>query len=206
MKTNTQITAILLGAACLLSVDTALADARTAAYAHPAAYTESGDGIDIHVDSDDDNVTLSGDDVVITAKDGSEARVTPAGDLTIRDRPVAVDDYTRKLLRSYVLGIHDIRDRGMQIGRSAVAMVGGMLGTLVADLVSGDGGDDHGQIDRDMRAKAEPLKQQARALCKDVQAERQVQAAIVAKLPAFRPYAVINTKSEHDCHVDDTEV
>jgi hypothetical protein len=188
-----------------VSLGAALADARTAAYAHPAAYTETHDGIDIHVDSKDDNITMRGDDVVIKADDGSEAVVSPAGDLTIRSKSVAVDDYTRKLLRSYVLGIHDIRARGMEIGRSALTMVSGMLGTLVADLVT-SGDDSDKQIDKDMRAKVEPLKQQARALCKDVQAERLVQAAIVAKLPAFQPYAVIDTQSEHDCHVDGNEV
>jgi len=25
-------------------------------------------------------------------------------------------------------------------------------------------------------------------------------------LPAFKPYAVIDTDSEHDCHIDDREV
>lgn len=79
------------------------------------------------------------------------------------------------------------------------------MGVVVADLFSGEVGDDN-RIEADARSVAGPLKQEARALCKDVQAERQVQAAIVAGLPAFQPYAVIDTKPDHDCHVDDDDI
>ncbi|HEY3644969.1 MAG TPA: DUF2884 family protein, partial [Gammaproteobacteria bacterium] len=139
-----------------------------------------------------------------TARDHSEARVTPAGDLYIRGRAVAVDDDERKLLRRYSSGIRNIEKRGMQIGQDAMHMVGGIMGVVVANLFSGDF--DDAKMETDARTVAEPLKQEARALCKDVQAERQVQAAIVVGLPAFQPYAVIDTQSEHDCHVDDNDI
>ncbi|HSN16871.1 MAG TPA: hypothetical protein VLV87_01565 [Gammaproteobacteria bacterium] len=199
MKNIHRIPAMILGVACIATMGGALADARTNAYDEPG---------DIHVGVNvfgDSSISMDGDDVLIKGRDGGKARITPAGDLSIDGRTVAVDAGERKLLVRYSLGIRNIERRGMQIGRDALHLVGGIMGTVVADLFSEEGVDDK-RIDRDAEQKAEPLKQEARALCKDVQSERQVQADIVSQLPAFRPYAVIDTESDHDCHVDDNDI
>jgi hypothetical protein len=198
MKTLLRSLPLMLGAVCLVAGSAAIGDARTDAY-------NDDDSTDLHISSHHvDGVHMRGQDVVITARDGSEAIVTPAGDLYIDDRTVAVTADQRKLLSRYTAGIRNIESRGLQIGRDALHMVGGIMGVVVADLFSD--GDDKDQIDHDARVAAEPLKREARALCKDVQAERKVQSAIVAQLPAFQPYAVIDTKSDHDCHVDDNDI
>ena len=198
MNNTQRICALLIGAASLACMGTALADARTEAYDAPD---------DIHVGIDvygDDHITVDDGDVVITARDGSKARISPEGDLTIGGAPVKVDATQRQLLRRYALGIHDIERRGMQIGRDALDMVGGIMGTVVADLFSGD--TDDREVDRDARAKAEPLKREARALCDDVRSERKLQSDLVDRLPAFKPYAVIKPESGDDCHVNDNDV
>ena len=199
MKNIHRIPAILIGAACIVAAGSALADARTAAYNEPGDFHV---GINVLGDS---RISLDGDDVVIKARDGSLARITAAGDLSIEGKTVAVNDGERKLLRRYHLGIHSIEDRGMQIGRDAMHLAGGVIGTVMADLFSAGEVDDK-QIDRDAERQAEPIKQEARALCKDVQSERQLQSALVAQLPAFQPYAVIHSDSDHDCHVDDNDI
>ena len=199
MKNIHRITAILLGAACIGAMGDALADARTDAYHEPG---------DVHVGINvfgDSRISMDGADVLITGRDGGKARITPAGDLSIDGHAVAVTIDQRRLLARYSLGIHNIERRGLQIGHDALHLVGGIMSTVVADLFSADGVDDK-QIDRDAERQAQPLKQEARALCNDVQSERQVQADIVSQLPAFRPYAVIDTESDHDCHVDDHDI
>lgn len=143
-------------------------------------------------------ISLRGDDVVITARDGSEALITPDGALTIRGRPIQVTSDQRELLKQYSAGIADIEKRGMRIGKHAVDMVGGMMGTLVADLFAGHDQD----MDKDMEAKAEPLKEEARALCGDVRVQKHLQQKLATALPMFKPYAVIDMDSENDCHVD----
>ena len=159
---------------------------------------------DVRVDSGrHSNISFRGDDVVISAADDSEARVTPAGDLYIQGKPVTVSAAQRRLLQEYYGGLKDIERRGLAIGEHAVDMVGSMLGTLVTTLIT-DG--DEKELDRKMKDKAEPLKDEARALCKDVQTERAVQDQIAGEIPAFKPYAVIDTESEHDCHVDDNHI
>jgi hypothetical protein len=180
----------------------ALSDARTAAYAHSGDYDDTD--VSVHVlDHHHSNVWISGDDVLITANDGSVARISSSGDLDIRGKVLAVTPTQRQLLQHYAAGIRDIQDRGLAIGQHAVQMVGGMLGTLVSSLFDDDDSQD---LDQRMKAKAEPLKEEARALCKDVKSEKQVQDAIAASLPAFQPYAVIEPHPEHDCNIDDVEV
>jgi len=199
MKTVLRISPLLFGAACFVAGSAALSDARTAAYAH-------SDDDDTHVQvMYHDHIDIRDGDVVITTDDGGEARISPLGDLEIRGKAISVTPEQRKLLQRYALGIRDIRDRGMAIGQHAVQMVGGMLGTLVSALVEG-GDTDSEDLSRRMQAKAEPLKEEARALCKDVKSEKQVQDAIAASLPAFQPYAVIEPHPEHSCHVDGEEV
>jgi hypothetical protein len=201
MKTLFRSLPLVLGAACLVAGSAALGDART------AAYNDDGDS-NVHIRvlrHGDTDVRMRDGEVVITARDGSEARVTQAGDLYIRDQAVTVSADQRKLLRRYNTGIRNIEARGMQIGRDALHMVGGIMGVVVANLFSGDIGDDN-KIEADARSVAAPLKQEARGLCQDVQTERQVQAAIAAGLPAFQPYAVIYAESDHDCHVDDGDI
>lgn len=165
----------------------------------------TGASADVRINSVDadniagSNIELRGGDVVITASDRSEARITPTGDLLIREKPVPVTGQERGLLKQYSAGIHDIQQHGLEIGQRAVSMVGGMVGTIVADLLTS--GDDK-QMDRDMKARAEPLKQEARELCDSVRSVKRVQQTLVGELPAFKPYAVIDTDDENDCHVD----
>lgn len=196
MKTILRSLPLLIGAVCLTIASLALGDARTAAY-HDADST----GIHVAV-FDRNNINIVDGDVIITASDGSEARVTPDGDLSIRGKHVSVSSDQRKLLRHYAGGIRDIQERGIEIGEHAVSMVGSMLGTLVSGMFD----EDRGDLDQEMRAKAEPLKEEGRALCKDVKTEKKLQDQIVATLPAFQPYAVIDPHPEHDCHVDDNDI
>lgn len=187
------IVSLLFGLACLTDAALAAADVRTAAY---AGIESAGARTAVLGDR---TVVMRDGEVVITATDGSQARITPTGNLLIRGGNVSVTSSQRALLQQYSAGIRDIQQRGLNIGESAVGMVGNMLSTLVASALNGGEQD----LDARMRAKAEPLKEQARALCKDVQLQQQLQDRIAAELPAFRPYAVIDTRSEHDCHVDD---
>lgn len=165
-----------------------------------AAYADVRLDSDIHITRDDNSeIMLRGDDVVIAPENADQARITTAGDLLISDRPVRVTGDERALLKRYSANMHAIQQHGIAIGRHAVDMVGGMVGLLVTDLLSAS---DDKQMDRDMRAKAEPLQQEALQLCTAVREQKQLQDAIADELPAFRPYAVIDTDTQDDCHID----
>ncbi|HEV2212370.1 MAG TPA: hypothetical protein VGS99_03390, partial [Gammaproteobacteria bacterium] len=127
---------------------------------------------------------------------------TPAGDLRIGGKPVTVTGDERALLKKYSAGILDIQERGVRIGQHAVDMVGGMVGTLVTDLLADDGDK---KLDADMNRKAEPLDQAATEICNDVKAQRLLQDEITVEIPAFQPYAVIHKDADEDCHTDHHE-
>ena len=186
MKTVHRYLPAALGAAALAFMLYASADVRVDAF----------DG------SNGTNITMSGDDVVITARDDSEARISPDGDLSIRDKRVTVTGDQRRLLRQYSQGIVAIEHKGMEIGRQAVAMVGGMVGTLVTDLLNSDGDK---KLDADMKQKAEPLDKAALEICNEVKAQKALQDEITADIPAFKPYAVIQKDTDEDCHIDHHE-
>lgn len=186
MHATSKSVAALLTAAGLMIATVAYADVRLDA--------------DIHISRDDNSdITLRGDDVVITPEDANQARITPTGDLLISDKPVRLTGDERVLLKKYSAGMRAIQQHGIAIGRHAVDMVGGMVGLLVTDLLSAS---DDKQMDRDMRAKAEPLKQEAMELCSAVRDQKRLQDEIADELPAFRPYAVIDTDTQDDCHID----
>lgn len=186
MHATPKFVAAALTAAGLLIATVAYADVRLDA--------------DIHISRDDNSdISLRGDDVVISPEDADQARITPTGDLLISDKPVRLTGDERMLLKKYSANMRAIQQHGLAIGRHAVDMVGGMVGLLVTDLLSAS---DDKQMDKDMEAKAEPLKWEAMELCSAVRDQKRLQDAIADELPAFRPYAVIDTDTQDDCHID----
>lgn len=183
MKTTLKIQSLFLGA-CLAFTAAAVADVRIESSRHSS-------------------IDFEANDLVITDSADDEARISPAGDLSIAGKPVTVTADQRKLLQQYYGGMRDIEHRGLAIGERALDMVGGMLGTLLSGVLSGDEDKD---IDRKMREQADPLKDEARALCKDVKDEHALQDKIAGEIPAFKPYAVMDTGSGHDCHTDDSDI
>ena len=181
---TTQQMKVMFVTACLALAATAQADVRVESNRHS-------------------NIGFESSDLVITNADDDEARITLAGDLVIAGKTVAINASQRKLLQQYYGGMRDIEHRGLAIGEHALDMVGGMLGTLLTAVLSGDEDKD---LDRKMHDKAAPLKDEARALCKDVKDERTLQDKIAGEIPAFRPYAVMDKDSDHDCHIDDNDI
>lgn len=159
------------------------------AYAHPQGGTGVDDGA-IHIDRE------SGD-VVITARDHTQAHITRSGALIIDGRAVTVNTQQRSLLLKYADGIDNIERQGLKVGTQAVNMVGDFVGVLVSDLLTDT---DKHQMDRDVKARAEPLKTAARSLCESVKAQRRLQDDITDEIPAFKPYAVLD---QDNCHVDE---
>ncbi len=161
--------------------------------AAPAAATR------ISIDAGDDDITLDDEDVLITAEDGSRARITPEGDLTIRGRKVAVGAADRRALRHYNETMHGIVERGIELGVQGAGLAFSAIGEVVAALASGN----PERAERRVERRAEPLKENARELCNEVKALVLIQESIATRLPAFRPYAVLEEDAGEDCRVED---
>lgn len=156
---------------------------------------------DVRVDATQHGqIDIHGSDIVITADDDSQARISQTGDLSIRGKAVSLSAAQRSMLQQYSANMREIERRGMDIGAHATELATGIVGAVFADLMTGD----TDQVDKDAKAKAEPIKQEAREICKVVLAQESLQDRISASLPAFKPYAVISEDdTQHNCHVDD---
>jgi hypothetical protein len=153
----------------------------------------------IDFDFDSENIDLDDEDVIITADDGTRARISPSGTLTVRGRRVEVDDVSRRALRNYNEGIHFIVDQAVEIGLDSAGLAFTAMGEALAAIASGNGE----RAERRVERRAEPIKEKARALCSEVRALVLVQESIVSRVRAFRPYAVLEEDAGDDCEVDD---
>ena len=106
----------------------------------------------------------------------------------------------RRALRHYNETLHGIVDLGVEIGVQGAGLAFSALGEVVAALASGE----PERAERRVERRAEPIKESARELCKEVQALVLVQESIASRLPAFRPYAVLEEDAGEDC-LDDLE-
>jgi hypothetical protein len=184
MEPRRRIAAVPLLAAALLLLPAA---------SGPAAATH------ISIDLGHEDITFDDEDVIIEARDGSRARVSPEGDLTIRGRRVSVGAAERRALRNYNESMHWMVEQAVEIGVDSAGLAFSALGHALAAIATGDGD----RAERRVEARAEPIKEKARELCREVRALVLVQESIASRVPAFRPYAVLDEDAGDDCHVDD---
>jgi hypothetical protein len=155
----------------------------------------------IHFDFDGRRVGLDGDLAVITAEDGSKARISPAGELTVRGKKVRTDERERRFLRRYNESLHRIEDGALDVGLQGAGLAVSALAEVAVALASGDGK----RAERRIEGKAERLEERARELCRDFELLLRLQDELADELPAFRPYAVLagDGDGDVDCRVDD---
>ncbi len=145
----------------------------------------------------DDHIHFSGDDVVITADDASEARITPAGDLRIGGRTVAVSPAQRQLLAQYSAGAHGIARQGARVGSEGARMAVTVLDDVFSGVFAGDVQD---TVEARVKAHSAGLKAAVRVLCDDMRSLQSVQDRLVGTLARFEPYAVITDENVEKCY------
>jgi hypothetical protein len=153
----------------------------------------------IHFDFDGQRVGLDGDVAVITAEDGSKARISPEGELTVRGKKVRTAERERRFLRRYNESLHRIEDTAIELGVRGAGLAVTALAEVAVALASGDGE----RAERRLEGKAEGLKDRARELCHDFDLLLRLQDELADELPAFRPYAVIGADGDVDCRIED---
>lgn len=140
-------------------------------------------------------ITLDHGDAVIHGNDGSSARITSDGSLYIAGKPQAVTAAQRQQLSRYVATVEDIQAKGLALAGEAGDFAAGIVGDVMAELFS----DDSDQIDKQAHRRAHDFAQKALPICEDAKTLKQIQETLVAGLPAFKPYAVIEGHDLNDC-------
>ncbi|MGH8362918.1 MAG: hypothetical protein ACRESQ_06165 [Gammaproteobacteria bacterium] len=137
--------------------------------------------------------------VIIRADDGSTARIAPDGSLAIAGKIQSVSPVQRRLLVQYVNTVNDIEHQGLQLASAAPGFAAGVTADVLAGLFSGESEAD---IDKKAHQSAHDFVQKVRPICQGLQHLQQIQSAITASLPAFKPYAVIEANDVEDCAHD----
>lgn len=136
--------------------------------------------------------------VIALARDGREATVTPAGDLVISGKPLAVTLEQRQLLETYRNAALELRDDGVATGKAGVHTGIHAIGAVASGLASGD----PDSIGAKVNANADKVGALAREVCKDLARLYALQGKLTVAIPAFQPYATIERREVSGCRVD----
>ena len=142
------------------------------------------------------SIKVENERVVITNDAGNQAVITQQGTLTIEGKDVTVTPQAKGNLQQYLQTTQQIRQQGVEIARHAGGFAAGILGDVFGGLLSGESDQD---IERKANQSAAEFKQSVLPICTSVQKLKQMQDAIAADMPAFKPFAVIEDKDANDC-------
>lgn len=128
-----------------------------------------------------------------------KAEITPAGELLIGGKPVAVDEAQRALLLEYRRHVAAVAGQGMEIGAQGAEIAATAVGEAFKGLFSGKSGKD---IEKTVEAEAARIREAALELCRHLPAMLESQQKLAAALPEFRPYATMTQEDVDDCARD----
>jgi hypothetical protein len=140
------------------------------------------------------NIADNGD-VIVHARNGTNARITSAGDLTIAGKPVAIDSGQRQLLVGYRTDAVALRKDAIATGKAGAKLGLNALGTVAKGLASGA----PDSIDKQLQPQADKVSGLGQKVCRDLAALHAAQGKLAAAIPAFTPYATIEPHDVSEC-------
>ncbi len=135
-------------------------------------------------------------DVVVHAHDGTNARISAAGDLEMVNKQVAVNPVQRGLLKAYHDDALTLRDDAVATGKAGARTGLTAVGAVASGLANGD----PDSIDSKVKPEADKVDALAQAVCRDLGKLHAAQEKLVAAVPSFQPYATIESHEVSDCH------
>jgi len=130
-----------------------------------------------------------------------DATVTAAGELSIDGKPVTLTPAQRELFRKYYASVVAIRQAGIETGKAGAKLAGKAVSEVANGLMHGD--TDH--IDSRVNDQAKEVEKSAMVICDALGSVRASQDAIVASLPAYKPYANVEADAAVRCRTDHEE-
>ena len=153
----------------------------------------SGSGISV----DGQRIDVHAGRVSIRTRSGGTAQILRNGDLRIAGRPVVLTPAQHVLTTRYFTQTQIALFDGVRTGIAGARMAGSVIGALIPALLH----DDSRIIDDTAHAQTVKLDRHVDRLCAEIGAIRSTQDQLVARLPAFAPYAVIDQRSVKSCRV-----
>ena len=150
---------------------------------------------------DGHNIKINGRRIHSTGNDGlPKAEITPAGDLLIDGKAVAIDDAQRRQLLAYRGEIIGIAEAGMAIGAKGADIAGEALSGVVGVIFGGKEGEE--AFEKRMEEHGKRIEAEAMKLCDRMPALLASQQALAESLPEFKPYARMTQEDVDDCGKD----
>jgi hypothetical protein len=156
---------------------------------------------------DRENLSLDGlhfgkDDKRETSKrkDPPKGEITPAGDLLVDGKAVAVDASQRRQLLDYRKQVIGIAKTGIDAGEHAAMVAIDLTNVSLFRLIVGGM---TGSLERRVEASVKrDIQPAVLKICRQLPELRDSQQALAASVPKFRPYATLDEDDVADCESD----
>jgi hypothetical protein len=136
-------------------------------------------------------------------RDGSKppkGEITPAGELLIDGKPVAVDAGQRRQLLDYRAQVFGVARAGIDAGEKAALLAIDASDVSLFNLIIGGL---TGSLERRVEATVQrELRSAILQICHRLPQLRESQQALASRVPAFRPYATLQDEDVADCEAD----
>ena len=144
------------------------------------------------------SIDLHASHILIRTRSGDTAEILRDGDLRIAGRAVTLTPAQRALTTRYFTQAQVALFDGVRTGIAGARMAGSVIGSLFSALFH----DNSRIINHTAHAQTVTLDRHVARLCAEIGAIRSTQDQLVARLPAFAPYAVIDRRSVKSCWVN----
>ena len=171
-------------------VDKALQEARKELAAENISIS---DGFDININGR--RIHTGGD-----ADRLPKAEITPAGELLIEGKAVAVTPAQRAQLLDYRHQVIGVAEAGMAIGGKGADIAGEALAGVAGAIFGGKEAEK--DFEQRMEAKGKQIEAEAMTLCAHLPGMLASQQRLAASLPAFKPYARMTQADIDECGKD----
>lgn len=150
-------------------------------------------GAEVREELATENIGLNGDD-----KSLPKAEITPAGDLVIDGKTIALDGKQRALTLAYRERVTDVAEAGARVGMQGAELATKAMKEAAQSVFSGD----KAGMEARMKEEAKAIRASAAALCDQLPALRQAEQDLAAAVPEFAPYADMDENDINDCHAE----
>lgn len=138
---------------------------------------------------------LAEGNISISGNKGAKVEVSPAGDLLIDGKAVAIDDNQRQLLLQYRAQVIKVAEAGIEVGVQGADLGARAAGEALKGLLSGN----TEQIEERVNAEAKKLEESAAKICDQLPALLAAQQQLAAAIPEYKPYASMDQGDIDEC-------
>lgn len=141
---------------------------------------------------------LDNDRIAVHAPSRPDAIVNAKGEISIANTAIATTSAQQALLVRYYSAVIVLRKDAIATGEAGTQTAATAIGSVISGLANGEPDKISDKVD----AQAAKVNAAANQVCQDLAEIKSAQAAIADQLPSFKPYALIDEKTVHDCQHD----